>query len=362
MLAMIQQQNPHTQNDSEIAKAAVRRGPELPLGPKVWPWHGVTPHSLGPLDLSFILGSNHQTHSKAISAASHVEPPQSHLLTMFRLNCGVAIGTITALGLLGAGAVLSHMFLGAAGFTGLLKTWYGLGTFSTIALTGIIAFYHSQAKKHPEPTASWEGRRVLGILSDLCRRNNLVQPRVIFNEESGWGALLDIRGKRDVIILNPEKIAALKDRELEGLLAHELSHSNRNYTTLHLGMIYAQTMVTPGVWLGSMAFLRSCLGSSNCFTSALAWAVAFIAANHLLKLFKLGVGLLWNIASRANESKTDLRAAQLTNDPDGIIALFKRLRQEEVISKDSPISWRKLLSHPPTETRISRLRGWFQRK
>lgn len=85
----------------------------------------------------------------------------------------------------------------------------------------------------------------------------------------------------------------------------------------------------------------------------------------LLALSTLGsfaVLPLTNVVSRAVEARADVHALQLTQDPEGFVAMQRRLAVSN-LSDPSPPTWRQLWfgTHPSTAQRLALAQGWVVR-
>lgn len=165
-------------------------------------------------------------------------------------------------------------------------------------------------------------------------------------------------GRRDdaAIALTDGLLRGLADRELLGVLAHELAHVRAD-----------------DLWImnlsDTLARVSHALAYTGMFVLVLALpstvdgALALPAVALLLMLAPTLMTLLQLALSRAREYDADLEAVALTGDPLGLAAALQRLeRREGRIWERTMVPHRRspdpllLRTHPPTAERVRRLR------
>lgn len=158
------------------------------------------------------------------------------------------------------------------------------------------------------------------------------------------------------ICLSRGLLTMLNEREIAGVLAHEIGHI-RNGDSFSLGL---------AAGLGRMAASFSWLGFAFIFLSIPAYLAyrynpPFIAIA-LLVLAPTLISILQLALSRSREFAADLEAAQLLGDPRPLASALSKLEQaERSFLRQLFVSYRPrsqdywLSSHPPTEERIRRL-------
>lgn len=95
-------------------------------------------------------------------------------------------------------------------------------------------------------------RRVLAAVRPLCARMGLAVPRVLLVPSCPGGAFA-LGSVRPTVAVDPALVDALDDRELEGLIAHELAHLRRQDPLLCLavGLFRDATFFLPTVAIGT---------------------------------------------------------------------------------------------------------------
>jgi len=209
--------------------------------------------------------------------------------------------------------------------------------------------------------------RLHRVVSDLARRANLPQPRVYVIPNRSPNAFATGRNPRHAALAATEGILQLlDDRELEGVIAHELGHvRHRDILTSSV----AATIAAAVIMLARMAEFAAIFGGfagrddrsgRNGFGMLASIVVAPLAAM-----------LIQAAISRSREYAADAAGAALAGSPDGLV---DALRKIESVSQRVPLaanpatahlfivkpfSARGLFSlfstHPPTEDRIAAL-------
>jgi heat shock protein HtpX len=250
----------------------------------------------------------------------------------------------------GGGTVILAVLL--LGSLGLIAGQYKFGKW--MALRSV------RAEDMPEGRHSgYDYGRVHRSVEQLSDEMGIDKPRLMVAEMGMPNAFAVGRKGAGVVVVSTEIMQMLDHDELEGVLAHELAHiKNRDVVIMVIGQAIA-----------------SIVGL------VVQFAVFFAGDNELADLF-LGM-ILGNIAqllvmtvvlaiSRYREYVADEDAATYTRNPDAMARALEKiskgaqgreLRGEDTVSalcifgSSSGLVQRIFSTHPPTEKRISRLRG-----
>ncbi len=220
-----------------------------------------------------------------------------------------------------------------------------------------------------KPLERMENKRVYNIVENLCISCGMKTPAIFVIEDDSLNAFASgINTSSYSVTLSRGLIDKLNDEELEGVVAHELTHI-RNHDTRML--IISIIFVGVFSFLAEMAFrsLRFAGGRKSGKGGGVIILVAVVvsALAYLISmLLRFGI-------SRSREYIADAGAAEMTKKPDALASALKKIAEdpgiEAVQSRDvaqlfinNPTpsqhnaSWDNLFStHPPIEKRIEYL-------
>jgi heat shock protein HtpX len=222
------------------------------------------------------------------------------------------------------------------------------------------------ATTRSKPVTEQEYPALYRIVRELTQAKNMPMPRIYVSEMMQPNAFATGRNPNHAAVAVTQGILQLCDeRELRGVLAHELSHvTNRDILigSIAAGIAMSITFIARfAFFFGGRDDRESNFGP---FAMLIAWILAPIAA----MLIQMAV-------SRSREYQADESGAYLSRDPE---ALAGALRKLELASKQvpppatvspaeahmfiiNPFSGRKVQfanlfsTHPPTDARIERL-------
>jgi heat shock protein HtpX len=263
----------------------------------------------------------------------------------------------TAALLLGIGALLAYCGWIVAGRSGL--AWSLLaGVFCLVVVRQVPPDALLGAIK-ATPLPSNDVLRLGAPFSVLCRRAGLDPVPRLYRIDHQLPLAFSLgEGERAAVVVADCLIDGLDERELCGILAHEIVHlRNGDIMLMQLGLV-----------LGWLTSAISRIGFLLIFLDLLMRALSLtefpLLSLAVLAAAPIAVGLMRLALSRAREAEADLEAAELTGDPLGLASALDKLRQwqQQRLRRLSPmmrpLQLPKLLSdHPPTEERIRRLRA-----
>jgi len=263
---------------------------------------------------------------------------------------------------LGSAAIVLAIL--TAGGVAFLSYW----TSDTIAL----------AMSRARPAPPEEYARLHNLVEGLCIAGGMPKPRIYVVDDDAPNAFATGRNpSRAAIAVTSGLLAKMNRVELEGVLAHELSHI-RNYdilvSTLAVTMVGMISVVTDislrfRYWGGSRDNDRDGGGLSGWL--AILGFVLLLIAPLLAQLLQLTV-------SRNRETLADVSGAEMTRYPPGLISALEKLRDDQTVVHshsratahlwiESPLPREKeegklsrlnrlFDTHPPLEERIALLR------
>ncbi len=216
------------------------------------------------------------------------------------------------------------------------------------------------------PLPKEEAPNLHRIVEKLSRQADLPKPDVYLTPSEQPNAFATGRNPKNAAIALTEGIIDMLEKdELEGVIAHEISHiKNRDTLISTLAAVMAGALA----FLARMGRYRMLFGRRNRGAGALIQLVALIFAPLAAIIVKMAI-------SRTREYKADASAAEITGNPAGLASALKKM-DRYIQGKDhkmevneatshmfilNPLSREgisKLFSsHPSTEKRIERLQG-----
>ncbi|HPQ17246.1 MAG TPA: zinc metalloprotease HtpX, partial [Bryobacteraceae bacterium] len=241
--------------------------------------------------------------------------------------------TVLLLGLLSGLLVLGGGYLG--GRDGL---WIGLGlavamNFASYFFSDKIALSMYSAQPVNE-SQNWEIYRRIGpMVQNLCHKMGLPMPKLWVIPEQSPNAFATGRNpKHASVAVTHGILQVMDDRELEGVLAHELGHvKNRDILISSV----AATIAAAITFLARMAFF---FGGSRDEDNRGGAAGALL----MLILAPIAAMLIQFAISRTREYAADASAAKYTGDPNQLISALRKL---ESYSKRIPMEANAATAH-----------------
>ncbi len=271
--------------------------------------------------------------------------------------------TALLLGLLsGVFLVVGEAFWGRNGLLIALVFAGGMNFFSYFFSDKLaLAMYSAQPVSPSENPEVY--RRLAPIVQGLTQRMGLPMPKLFVIPEESPNAFATGRNPQHAsVAVTGGILRTMDDRELEGVLAHELGHvKNRDILTSSV----AATIAAAITLVARMAFFFGGSRDDDDRGSALGGLLMLIVAPFAALLIQMWI-------SRTREFAADAASAETTGSPYPLISALGKL---ESASKRIPMDaspatahmfiikpfsgqalTRMFSTHPPTEERIARLR------
>lgn len=264
-------------------------------------------------------------------------------------------------------AILLGLAALVAGGTGDASWFLYFGIFGVIS-TGFT--YWNSAKialkqMRAYPVTRQQAPQLYAIVEDLSGRMNMPMPSIWIAPSSTPNAFATGRNPKNAAVCCTEGILRLLDeRELRGVLGHELMHVyNRDILT-------ASVAAAMGGFIASLAQFAFFFGGSSRDNRGGGWAglLAMILAPIAVSMVQMGL-------SRTREYSADADGSLLTQDPLGLAAALQKItlgidaapmaRSPEhetasaamIANPFRGLSMGKLMAtHPPMQDRVQRLR------
>lgn len=214
-------------------------------------------------------------------------------------------------------------------------------------------------------------RQIYHLVENLCITAGLPMPKIYMIEDSAPNAFATGRdAKHGVICLTSGIIQKLEKTELEGVIAHELSHIGNKDILLSTVIVVMVGFVTLlADWFRHWAFFRK---SDDSEGGGQARLILIILAIVLSILAPIAAVLIQLAISRKREFLADADGALLTRYPDGLARALEKISADteplEAANRatahlyiSNPFKGKKIskmfLTHPPIEERVAALRG-----
>jgi len=261
-----------------------------------------------------------------------------------------------------------------------------IGILLALVVSGALAFTSywksdvvTLAVSRARPADPTEYRRLYNLVEGLCIGSGLPMPKLYVIDDPAPNAFATGRDPKHAAVAVTTGLLTLMNRvELEGVLAHELSHI-RNYdilvSTLAVTMVGAVALVSDTVirlmWWNGGRVSRGDDRDDSGNPLALLGFLFLLLAPVLARLMHFAV-------SRNRETLADVSAVQITRYPPGLISALEKLRADSTVTHsasratahlwiEQPLAVRaeqgrlarfnRLFdTHPPLDERIALLR------
>ena len=253
------------------------------------------------------------------------------------------------------------------------------------AATSAVGYWKSDsialAMSHARPADPHTYARLHNLVEGLCIAAGLPKPRVYVIEDDAPNAFATGRSPRHAAVAVTTGLMEKLNRiELEGVLAHELSHV-KNYDILVSTLAVTLVGVVALLADFSLRFLwwggprhRDDRSSGGAGATVVLAALGFV----LLLLAPVAARLMQATISRRREALADVSGVALTRYPPGLISALEKLRDDTTVvhsssratahlwvesplartPEEGKLSWLNRLfdTHPPLEERIQALK------
>lgn len=215
------------------------------------------------------------------------------------------------------------------------------------------------------------------LVENLCITAGLPLPRIYVIDDSAPNAFATGRdAKHAVIAFTSGLLTKLDKAELEGVVAHELSHiGNRDILLATIVSVLVGTIVLLADWFARWSFWGGGRRRQSNQESGQLQSILTIVAIILAILAPLFARLIQMAISRRREFLADANSALLTRYPDGLIRALQKISADSApleaanratahLYFASPFQNKQgiqgfskmFMSHPPVEERIAALR------
>lgn len=241
---------------------------------------------------------------------------------------------------------------------GVCLLWFVIAYFANTTIIKLSTGSHSLDRR--------DNKRVYNLVENLCMANNMDMPKINVIEDDSLNAFASgINKKTFTVTLSRGIINKLDDQELEGVIAHELTHiRNRDVKLLIVSIVF----------VGIFAFLTQMLlrmflysGNRSRSSNKKDGGAAIIIVALILAAIGYLITILMRFAiSRNREYMADAGGAEMTKNPLALASALRKIsadpRIEAVKQKDvaqlfidNPLAngiAGLFSTHPPIDKRI----------
>jgi heat shock protein HtpX len=263
---------------------------------------------------------------------------------------------------------VGYVFAGAFGNSTIL---YVAVIFSVVM--SVTSYWFSDrivlSMSHAHKLAFEENKEIYRLVENLAITAGLPMPQVYIMDDPALNAFATGRDpKHGVICLTTGLISRLDKTELEGVIAHELSHiGNRDTLVSTVVVVLVGFIALLADWFRHSLFFGRGRDREN-----QGQAIFFIIALVLSILAPIAAVLLQLAISRKREFLADSSGALLTRYPEGLARALEKISQDPTplasanratahLYISNPFKGQKIsklfMTHPPIPERIAALRG-----
>jgi len=219
-----------------------------------------------------------------------------------------------------------------------------------------------------------DNRELFDMVERLCRQAHLPIPKLYIMNDQAMNAFATGRNaKNSAVAVTQGLLNALDQRELEGVIAHELSHIQNNDILISTVVVVLVGFIS----ILSDFFLRMSIfgGFKDNDNNAAGSGMAIIGI--VLAILSPFIAMIIQLAiSRKREFLADASSASLTHNPSGLASALEKISSSTVPFKRASNATAHLfisnpykrknktsfiakmfMTHPPVEERVRVLRG-----
>lgn len=182
-------------------------------------------------------------------------------------------------------------------------------------------------------------------------------PKLYYVPSKMMNAFAVGRGKESVVAVTHGLLKHMDNREISGVLAHELSHiKHKDLWVMGLADAFSRLTTSMGQ-IGQLMLLCSIPAVLLGKQAAVPWLVVIV-----LLVAPMSAALLQLALSRSREFEADFGAAQITGDPNGLASALRKIEEantswlQKALQPGKKVTAPAILrTHPPTDERIERL-------
>lgn len=249
--------------------------------------------------------------------------------------------------------------------------------FSVLMSVGSYWFSHKLVvmMTRAKPLNESESPKIYTIIRALAEKAKIPMPKIYFVDEAQPNAFATGRNpKNSLVAVTRGLLEKLNDKEVEGVLSHEISHiTNRDMLVSTVAVVLVGFISILADFFIRSLFFRSMFGGRDRRQAGGLIIILGIVASILAPL---AATLMRLAISRRREALADISGAALTHEPQHLASALEKIGSAQIPMKvannttehlwiDTPFKGsreavsflhRLFLSHPPMEERVKTLR------
>jgi len=219
------------------------------------------------------------------------------------------------------------------------------------------------AAARARPADPNEYRQLHDIVEELCIGVGLPKPAVYVVDDPAPNAFATGRNpKHSAVAVTSGLLEIMNRTELEGVLAHELSHIH-NYDIL-ISTI-AVTLVGFLALLSDfglrLLFFGGLGGGDGDRDSGEAGLILLAISLVFLIVAPIAAQLMQFAVSRRREALADVSGVYITRNPQGLISALEKLKDNPAVVRHAPAATAHMWIESPLDTKSKGTHGWFNR-
>ncbi len=234
---------------------------------------------------------------------------------------------------------------------------------------------------HAQPLTREQAPELFRIVENLCITAGLPMPRIYLLDEDAPNAFATGRdAKHAAVAVTRGLLQILDENELQGVLAHELSHVGNRDILVSTVIVVLVGVITISTNIAFRSFLWGGTGRrGNDREGNGAGVIILVIGIVALVLAPIAATMLQLAVSRKREFLADASGALLTRYPEGLISALQKISQSPYklstannatahlyfenpfkadVKNGGKVSWlaKLFMTHPPVEERVAALR------
>ena len=229
---------------------------------------------------------------------------------------------------------------------------------------------------HAIPASKESARELYNIVENLSITAGLPMPKIYIIREAAPNAFATGRNpEHAVVAVTMGLLEKLNKTELEGVIAHELSHiGNRDILVSTVAVVLVGFVALISDWFMRSLFWRGMFGGND-RDRGQAGVIMMLAGIALSILAPIGAMLIQLAISRKREFLADASGALLTRHPEGLASALQKIAGDHTPmraaqnttahlwindpfkGKKTPFLHKLFMTHPPVEERVRALKG-----